>query len=380
MDGRSAHDWHGQSSAGDAGKRFCLSWLGVALWNPADVFDTSCQLSFIAVSVLMRGGYVWEPRQPEPLEEVIAESRSNLEAFLLAAGRMIAVLFAVNLAAWVAVSPLAAARFHVVTPVALLGGPWMVVVRAIALVLGFLFLFSAVLGGPLTWILAFLTDRCLMAGEAITSFSVQLPFAYAFVPDIPSWRLWAHYVCIMSLLLLPSGLSLFSKRSVAALLAALSLTLAFFPWRDPAFRCTFLAVGHGGCVVVESPQGHVLVYDAGAITGPEVTRQCIAPYLWSRGIRSIDELLISHGDLDHYNGVPALLERFKVRRVGLTPSFAERRTPGVGHTLRVFERMGLEPHVIKAGDRWTVGGVSFEALHPPPVAAGGERKRPQHGA
>src|SRR5262249_56481645 len=85
-------------------------------------------------------------------------------------------------------------------------------------------------------------------------------------------------------------------------------------------RVTFLAVGHGGCTVLETPDGRVLVYDAGAMGGSEVTRRHIAPYLWSRGHRRIDELFLSHADLDHFNGVTALLERFAVGPITCAPS------------------------------------------------------------
>ena len=33
----------------------CCAWLLVALWNPADVFNAGCQLSFLAVAVLVWG-------------------------------------------------------------------------------------------------------------------------------------------------------------------------------------------------------------------------------------------------------------------------------------------------------------------------------------
>jgi len=32
-------------------------------------------------------------------------------------------------------------------------------------------------------------------------------------------------------------------------------------------RVTFVAVGHGGCTVLETPDGRVLLYDAGAMGG-----------------------------------------------------------------------------------------------------------------
>jgi len=76
------------------------------------------------------------------------------------------------------------------------------------------------------------------------------------------------------------------------------------------------------------PDGRTCLYDAGAIAGPDVTRRQIAPFLWSRGIRRIDEVLLSHADLDHFNGLAALLERFAVGQVTCTPSFDKKTTAG----------------------------------------------------
>src|SRR5205823_7189324 len=118
-------------------------------------------------------------------------------------------------------------------------------------------------------------------------------------------------------------------------------------------RITFLSVGNGGCVVMEAPDGRVLLYDAGTIGGPEVTRRIIAPYLWSRGIRRIDEVFLSHADLDHFNGLPALLDRFAVGQVTMTPTFADKTTPGVAQTLDVLNQRGIPIRILKAGDRMT---------------------------
>ena len=51
----------------------------------------------------------------------------------------------------------------------------------------------------------------------------------------------------------------------------LLLVFLLLGWtRQQEFRCTFLAVGHGGSAVVETADGRVLLYDAGSIGGPDV--------------------------------------------------------------------------------------------------------------
>jgi competence protein ComEC len=152
----------------------------------------------------------------------------------------------------------------------------------------------------------------------------------------------------------------------------LGVMLQLLPHRPGEFRCTFVAVGHGGCTVMETPSGRVIVYDAGATTGPDVTRRQIAPFLWSRGIRRIDELILSHADLDHFNGVPQLAERFAIGRVLCTPTFAERSLPAVQKTVAALEARGIPMQIFQRGKRWEDEGVSFEVLHPPPIGPAGK--------
>jgi competence protein ComEC len=142
--------------------------------------------------------------------------------------------------------------------------------------------------------------------------------------------------------------------------------------RPPAdeLRCTFLAVGHGGCTVLEMPDGRTVLYDAGALRGPDVTRRQIAPFLWARGVRRIDEVFLSHGDLDHFNGLVSLLGRFAVGQVTCTPTFEDKDTPGLQHTLRVLDLLRIPRRVVKAGDRLTAGEVTLDVLHPPATSIG----------
>jgi competence protein ComEC len=345
---------------------FALAWLGVAVINPTDIFNTGCQLSFAAVGVLLWGTSRREKKEVDPLEQLIDESRSWVTLVVLRSARWLGWVYLVNAAVWLAVSPLVVARFHVVSPVALVIGPPMVLFSSLALLLGFGLLLTAPVFSPLGALLAWLTKASLFSCEWLVQSAADWPGAYFFVPDLPGWWLGVFYLGLAAILTMPW---LWSWRRTLAIgtLGWIGLLCVVMSWpsgpRD--FRCTFLAVGHGGCTVLELPNGQVILYDAGAITGPDVTRRHIAPFLWNRGYRQIDEMIISHGDLDHFNGLPALLERFTVKRVTLTPTFGDRTTRGVGAALRALERAGLEARIVHAPMKWEVGDVSFEALHPP---------------
>src|SRR5206468_510452 len=190
---------------------------------------------------------------------------------------------------------------------------------------------------------------------------------------VPDWWLWLFYPGLLAALTVESLRKHSRWVGLAGLvwlcLGFLSGTLAV---PTDELRCTFVAVGHGGCTVLQTPDGRTLLYDAGAITGPDVTRRQIAPFLWNRGIRRIDELFLSHADLDHFNGVPALLERFAVGQVTCTATFAGRETGGVHLTMEAFRRHGIPVRIVRAGDKLTAGTVAITVLHPPAVGPEGK--------
>ncbi len=135
--------------------------------------------------------------------------------------------------------------------------------------------------------------------------------------------------------------------------AALIGVLAMLVWRplpppDRCFDTWFLDVGQGLAIVVEAGD-YVMLYDAAIAWrgGGSVAEQVIQPFLVSRGVRRIDDLVVSHNDLDHSGGVRAILSDFDIGRVI------------VGEPLHGVDAIGCAK-----GLTWTVGGVLFEVVHP----------------
>jgi competence protein ComEC len=370
---------------------FALSWLVVGLINPTDWFDAGCQLSFLAVALIYWGMRRWfvpsfdstmtlidaghrsnllvrmgVVPSLDPLDVLIAQSRPAWQRALIWLARRVAYAYAVTFVIWLAAAPLVASRYHLVAPVGMLLCPPTVLLTAIALLAGILLLLFAVLCPPLAWVCAWVVRGCLAACAWLVRIGDGLPGGHWYVADIPQWWLWVFYLALLGVLLLeplrrrwrwamPAG---------AAWLCVGLLAGSARPENDE-LRCTFLAVGHGGCTVLELPDGRILLYDAGALGGPDVTRKQIAPFLWQRGIRRIDEIMLSHADLDHFNGLPALLERFAVGQVTCTPTFADKNTPGVRVTLAALESYRIPVRIVRAGDRLAGGEVEMEVMHPP---------------
>lgn len=349
---------------------FALAWLAVLGVNPAAPFDLGCRLSFVSVFVLVWGVGRWvQPRKKTPLERLIDESRSLPEKALRAVARWVGVAYLVNAVLFAANTPLLVAEQNIASPVGLLVGPPLVLLTSIALVSGFLLLllawvpvvgdlFGAVTRGSLA-----AAEQCVHWADGVTGGSVYLP-------PLPGWWLVGFY-SLVSVIVLRGW-----REAKWFVLAVPVWVLVAAVWPGPTkpadeLRMAFLSVGHGGCVVLETPDGRCLLYDCGTTSGPDAVRRVIAPYLWNRGIRRVDELFVSHADADHFNGIGELVRRFPVGRVTFTPSFAEKPAADVAEVVRVLKAAAVPIRVVNAGQRFEAGEVSFEVLHPPVVGPSG---------
>jgi len=365
---------------------FALAWLGVLFLNPTDLFTAGFQLSFLCVAMLIWAIPRWFPAHVmTPLEELIDESRPLPVRFLRRAGRLIGRWYLVTLVLMLATLPLVAVWQNVISPVGILIGPPAIVLTSIALIAGFIIFPLSLLGSWATWLPACITAWSLDLCDAMVHAAERLPFGSVHVPTIPMWWVVGCYGVLVAALLIVERVPTLGFRPILrptavgmmiAGWATVGLLAGAMRPMQPGLRVTVLAVGHGGCIVLETGDGRVILYDAGSLAGPDVARRQIAPYLWSRGIVRIDEVFISHGDLDHFNALPALAERFTIGQVSWTPSFSEKPTPGVAHAIARLRELHVPVRVVRAGDKFPMGDALLTVLHPPPQGpAGNENAR-----
>jgi competence protein ComEC len=119
-------------------------------------------------------------------------------------------------------------------------------------------------------------------------------------------------------------------------------------------------IGQGTAVLVRTAR-HALLYDTGPRLSPETDagQRVLVGLLAAVGVRQLDEMMISHGDMDHIGGAASVLRAVPVARLrtSLAADHELLHTP-VPHG-------SPPPHTpCQAGQRWVWEGVHFEVLHP----------------
>jgi competence protein ComEC len=358
-----------------------FAWIIVAIWNPGDLANTGCQLSFIAVLVLIEVVaplYQRARRQSTPLDRLEERLRPASLRLLHWLGTQVRWGFIIALIVWLATAPLIAQRFHLFSPVAVLLTPFLAVTVTIALLSGMLLVLCGgiplVSALPASWM-----GLALDASDMLVTAGRALPGGFVYCPDLPDWWVAIFYFTMIAVVITPGWRVRWKLWLTAAGLWFLwGLGLAQ-PIAPGGLRMTVLSIGHGTAIVLETPDGRCLLYDAGSLSGPEVAQRQVSAYLWSRGRTKIDEVILSHADLDHFNGLIELADRFRIGAVRLTPTFADKPDRGTQATIRYLEKTGIPMRRIHQGEVLRAGEVVIEALHPPagpaPALSGPENIR-----
>ena len=346
----------------------CAAAAVVLAVTPAALFEVGTQLSFLAVAGLEWGRRVL-PNRPRWWPAGPAEVGAGLyEGYRVTAG------------IWLFTGPLVAAAFGVLSPVGYLLN--VVLLPPFGVVLGFGFVtLAAALVWPLSaWMPGLPFGAGLVALLWVVDAAAALPGGHAAVAAPPGWWLAGWYVGLLGSLLLPVR----AVRAAAgrAAIAAAILGWAAFGWFAPAavsasnlpagaVRVTVLDVGHGSASLVELPDGSTLLYDCGSLSGGDRAADAVANALRARGRTRLNEVVISHADADHFNGLPGLLETVPVGGVTVGPRFAASGQADALAAVDAARTAGVPIARVAAGDRRTAGGATLTALHPP-AALGGE--------
>ncbi|MBD3296130.1 MAG: DNA internalization-related competence protein ComEC/Rec2 [Candidatus Omnitrophica bacterium] len=339
-----------------------LSAFLITFFYPAQLFAPGFILSYTAVlSILVIGPY--------------AGAFTGLGGYSLKVSRPRRMLwyvgsaFAVSLAVTAGMAPVIGHYFNIFTPSAILANLIAIPLLFVLVISGYLVLLLSLV--PFA---GFAVTGGVSVFGAATSFLTwflrglgRIPGAFVRVTDPSAWAVLA---CYMLIALVLYRFRRAEKRGTVFVIIAL-LVANLFIWteisRKPPLntRVTVFDAGKADASLVEFPDRKTLLIDTGTSglkRGRDIGRDVIAPYLWSRGIRKVDCLLITHSHEDHAGGAIYLTDNFNTGTV-----ITNGRDLSGGPERDVYSRVlsNLEKHNIRtlevsAGDALT--GLPAEIL------------------
>ncbi len=166
-----------------------------------------------------------------------------------------------------------------------------------------------------------------------------------------------------------------SRYPVALPIAALGLSAAcvFYPralvYSPGVLEVTAIDVGQGDSLLLVTPEGKTLLIDAGGPIGGaqsgnsnfEIGEDVVSPVLWSRNIRRLDAVALTHAHSDHMGGMLSVLQNFRPRQlwVGKNPGI-----PAYKALLAEAGQLNIPVESRTAGDHFAFGGTQIEVLAP----------------
>ncbi len=195
----------------------------------------------------------------------------------------------------------------------------------------------------------------------------------------PGWLFIIYYVSIIYFFI---GWEKSKKNSSLQKGVALLLLVSSYHWFSPFLlnegKITMIDVGQGDSILIELPyrKAVYLIDTGGAVPFSEeewqkrkkpfkVGEDIITPLLKAKGIRTIDKIILTHGDLDHIGGTEAIIQNFNVKEVIVGSGHVE--TSKSEEEKALYTLIKMKKITLKAaqkGDSWRIGRFAFYVVGP----------------
>ena len=335
-----------------------LAAIILLLLRPTELFSAGWQLSFASVLGIL----IFTERIHFFLyEKVTFQKLPKLTKYLLP-------LFSVGIAAWLGSAGVLLYHFYSITPFASL---WTVIAFpfvAFILIIGYLKLALALLLPTTAMLLGMFVNIISRALIEIVEVLAKLDISQILIGHVPGGIIVFYYAFILVAAFVHFRKPIFKKVlcTVMALVIVVFLSVTKYQrtYRDKLIMTT-LDVSHGQAIVVQLPGKANLLFDAGSIGISDVGRKAVTGFLDYSGISKLDAIFISHGDIDHINGIPEIAEHCLVEKIYAGEAFFEGQDEYKTESFlrRSLKEIGLEVEMLAGGLDFG-GGAGVKILWP----------------
>jgi len=336
--------------------------------SPQILWDAAFQMSFMAMAGLI---FIFPPIRSLGRKAVDVTLGEDGTAASIA--NFIADSFGVSLGAIIAVWPLVAYYFGIISPVAPLATffalpalPGIIIIGALAGGLGFITIPVAQVIAWLAWLFLSYMLLAVNVFDAIPfieegSVGTTLLLVYYPALALALWLINNRGKSVKSMTEAANFVSSLPKKWVIPPLLVVailvSVTAATMP--DDHLRVSFLDVGQGDAILIQRGSQQILV-DGGP--SPQAITLSLSKEMpfWDR---TIDLVILTHPSADHVTGLVEVLQRYKVRQV-LYPEL-EFESNIYEEWLRLLKEKDIKYTLAQAGQQIDFGSeIIVEVLNP----------------
>ena len=375
-----------------------LAAFVILLYDPRALFNPGFQLSFTATWGILYLAPLWRglpkllsrvcrapaaaPTGQPPAAAVTGPLPAGAPAGLSSAVTMVSQALAITVSAQAAIFPITSYYFNYLSLVSLPANLIIVPLISLVMILGGFAALGGLLWLPLAGAVNFSTGLVLDLILRIARFLAGLPFAVVTVKQPSIVEIGAFYVItVISIeafrnpeiwLRLRRQWSLHRTKAVPLILAIVAVLLwtsIVSPAGSGKLEVTFLDIGQGDAILIQSPEGRSIIIDTGGVQSSPLStynpgEKVLAPYLRRKGISKIDLLLLSHAHADHIQGAEALVKSIGVNMLVVAPQFYE--YPDGTRLLNSFQEKGTQIRKVAGGEKVVFDEkITLEVLSPP---------------
>ncbi|MDE7478970.1 MAG: MBL fold metallo-hydrolase, partial [Lachnospiraceae bacterium] len=217
--------------------------------------------------------------------------------------------------------------------------------------------------------------------EWLCTISLKLPFANWTVGRPDDWRIVAFGVIVLFLYITHHYGKHISKSAACErrgihiglpfqirLMTVLTAVILISSKPIDGVSVTFLDVGQGDCIWIESAKGEHFLVDGGSTSENKVGEYTIVPYLKYMGVSKLDAVFLTHLDSDHISGVMEMLEgsndemEMQISRLCISEAVIEDEAYEKLAALCKSRKVPI--YRLSAGDKVEACGMRLEVLHP----------------
>ena len=358
--------------ASRAGRRYdrltTLAWVGCGLliWRPMDVFSLGYQLSMGITALLMLLSNASQNATLNRAQFTLAKEPGHQKrtGMLGKVMHMITGAVKVNIACWLVAMPAIAYHAGVVSPYAPIVSLVMIPLVAVSMMIGYLQIALGFVLPDLASQTIVLIDWLAMSTRWVINLFDMTPGSSVRLPEMGvPWTIWTTGVAGAMVL----GFRRVRRRHAAVMCSTVLIWTALIVTgfgrvnTAPLLRIDMLDVGDGSCFVLQS-NGQGIVWDCGSLDR-RVGAMC-SQSIQKLGSPAILGVIITHDNIDHFNGLIDLARLDGIKQVYITDRLVDEPSPSWTSTRTVLESMGVEITALTGGNQIIMGDVTIECLWP----------------